>query len=440
LDRLQGGIEVSELAKTFRDAIAIVTALHISLLWIDSLCILQSGPGAEDDWQKHLREMSTIYSNCWINIAADSGESAEDGCFMTRDPDTIKPLIFNMPDTTDALMPVATVSDTTDASTPVATAPEENARLVFRRDFWTHSLINTPLFKRGWVHQERLLSRRILRFSTKQLFWECQALRACETFPRGIPQGMRTESVPFSTQEVRNDPSWRRGLHVWFDIVESYSMASITNPADKLAAISGVAESACRASGTGYVAGLLENSLPISLYWKRGGLSVLKVAQYRAPSWSWASCDGWIRFPQDLNVRGEALCTIDRIWLDHRNPNNPFGQLKGGHLVISACVLQTGGEYGNKVSLIYAGTSFQFPPAPFRAAYDESSVAQDRTGRLLITIACTERLIFGLVIIARDNETWMRIGVFEWAFRVHELAEDALLKVKAWPKSTFKLV
>ncbi len=47
LDRLTEGIEISELAQTFQDAILRARALGIHFMWIDSLCIFQD---SQEDW------------------------------------------------------------------------------------------------------------------------------------------------------------------------------------------------------------------------------------------------------------------------------------------------------------------------------------------------------------------------------------------------------
>jgi len=40
--------------------------------------------------------MSEIYANCVLNISVDHGTNAEAGCFVSRDPDTVKPCIVQL--------------------------------------------------------------------------------------------------------------------------------------------------------------------------------------------------------------------------------------------------------------------------------------------------------------------------------------------------------
>lgn len=68
VDKLVKEIEVGDLPKTFKDAIAFTRASRIGYLWIDSLCIIQD---SEEDWHFESTSMASIYSNAWCNIAAD---------------------------------------------------------------------------------------------------------------------------------------------------------------------------------------------------------------------------------------------------------------------------------------------------------------------------------------------------------------------------------
>ncbi|KAF2243629.1 heterokaryon incompatibility, partial [Trematosphaeria pertusa] len=43
------GIKVSLLPRNFQDAISICKQLRLPYIWIDSLCIVQSGEGSEED-------------------------------------------------------------------------------------------------------------------------------------------------------------------------------------------------------------------------------------------------------------------------------------------------------------------------------------------------------------------------------------------------------
>ncbi len=88
--RLQSGIALEELSKTFRDATTVAQTLHCRYFWIDSLYIVQ------DDWKDgdvEASQMNKVYdieycSNCSINSFG--------GLFSPRDPSAIMPCKFNL--------------------------------------------------------------------------------------------------------------------------------------------------------------------------------------------------------------------------------------------------------------------------------------------------------------------------------------------------------
>lgn len=55
---------ISELPRTFRNAVEIVRACALNYIWIDSLCIIQDkGPqGSNPDWEKESMKMGDIYA------------------------------------------------------------------------------------------------------------------------------------------------------------------------------------------------------------------------------------------------------------------------------------------------------------------------------------------------------------------------------------------
>ena len=86
----------------------------------------------------------------------------------------------------------------------------------------------------------------------------------------------------------------------WTQLVHDYTACDLTNPTDKLIALSGVAKALQRSIQHEYFAGLWNTHLPTQLLWQQGSAAhPLKPATtYRAPSWSWASVDERIVFPK----------------------------------------------------------------------------------------------------------------------------------------------
>ncbi|KAF7941607.1 uncharacterized protein EAE97_006444 [Botrytis byssoidea] len=80
---LYGGIRKADLPATFQDAISVVRALGLRFIWIDSLCIVQD---SLDDWKHESVLMASIYSNCYVNIAATGAADSSKGCLAPRNP------------------------------------------------------------------------------------------------------------------------------------------------------------------------------------------------------------------------------------------------------------------------------------------------------------------------------------------------------------------
>ena len=59
----------------FRDAISLIKSLFIRYVWIDTLCVIQSGPGSSEDWHSECSKMQDIYSNCIVGLCLSSRAS-----------------------------------------------------------------------------------------------------------------------------------------------------------------------------------------------------------------------------------------------------------------------------------------------------------------------------------------------------------------------------
>jgi hypothetical protein len=66
LDERKEGIDLAELPRTFRDAVAACRALGIGYLWIDALCILDDA----EDRDREVSMMHKIFGHAELTIAA----------------------------------------------------------------------------------------------------------------------------------------------------------------------------------------------------------------------------------------------------------------------------------------------------------------------------------------------------------------------------------
>jgi hypothetical protein len=156
---MKTSISLSELTKTFRDAVAIARRLQIRYLWVDSLCILQD---SQSDWLVESAIMDKVYIHAFCTIAATTAYNGNDGCYSERDPRAFTPIIV----------------DTN--WTPIFASWH-----FVPTAYWEKKFEASPLVRRGWVTQERLLSKRTLHFADV-LIWECPSLVASEIQPFGV--------------------------------------------------------------------------------------------------------------------------------------------------------------------------------------------------------------------------------------------------------------
>jgi hypothetical protein len=254
---------MTDLSPTFRDAFDVTRKLGVRYLWIDSLCIIQD---SDSDWRAESSVMGEIYAQSLCNIAATGSSQNFGGLFQERDISKVAP--------------TATIK--LKGKTTTYCFKEGNP--------WCTEITNAPLNNRGWVLQERMLSRRTLHYAS-QLFWECQTMQACESFPSGMPGmwcdprwrcGYPPSSHPltFKTWEMKSTAGWD-------EIMRSYARCKLTRASDRLVAIAGIAKAVQSLGWGNYLAGLWKEELPRCLVWSlstAGGLKRPEQYQCEPPS------------------------------------------------------------------------------------------------------------------------------------------------------------
>jgi hypothetical protein len=295
LHQLEHEVSTAVLSPTYLEAFDVARRLRIRYIWIDSLCIIQQGDGLQD-WREEALKMDQVYKNGFLNISADWG-SATVGLFWDRDTTYFHEtrLAFRQPSTDQKMI-----------------FQSADARL------WARELRLSPLNRRAWVFQERLLSARVLHFCRGEIFWECCEKAACETYPTGLPG--ETNDMPSTTKSIKQfAPSTNRNTTrpflesrlgrsfdaketaflVWWEIADTYTTLGLTQTSDKLVALAGLARHLRESLDGFYVAGLWSHYLLESLCWRvvwRSGDT--RPIRYRGPSFSWISVDSIVLGPQ----------------------------------------------------------------------------------------------------------------------------------------------
>ncbi|KAH8203765.1 hypothetical protein TruAng_002058 [Truncatella angustata] len=312
LEELKRDIPAHIMPKKYLDAAVATWKLGVRHLWIDSLCIMQDSSA---DWEHESAAMDRTYRHGYCNIAACSAQLNTDGLFYSREP-----LLFQ--------------AGLTEYNGTYFTYQEANLNMF-------KDLGQEPLYKRGWVCQERLLCRRNISFTRQQIFFECAMELTCEvgktaaSFKWDSVRGLRyigNATDLFSVRNMRKIDC----VPAWLNVVQVYSAMDLTRPEDKLVAISGLARRLHAKLREPYLAGLWKSHLCIGLAWEVARSrdpeqtrdKPVRCKEFRAPNWSWASIDGEVAFPLNkFSYQVIRLCSfIEEIV--GTNSWNEFGQIR----------------------------------------------------------------------------------------------------------------
>jgi hypothetical protein len=253
---LEEEVVIRSLPHVFQDSIFLCRQLNIRYLWVDALCIIQDD---EKDCEQEIANMEKIYSNATLNIGASrAADLPGSGLFTEAYMEVPRPF-------------------------KLCIESEDSSWNCFALDktFRTPWLDDARLMLRGWVLQERILSRRSVYFG-EQLTWECAEKLATEVFPGGVPYHGRpfwgvdhplrlATMLDFSphlkvypyTQEADENEAYVR----WLEIGLRLSGCSFTYDKYALPAISGLAKAFGRLLNDEYLAGLWRRHLIPGLFW-----------------------------------------------------------------------------------------------------------------------------------------------------------------------------
>ncbi|KAK3342739.1 heterokaryon incompatibility protein-domain-containing protein, partial [Neurospora tetraspora] len=266
---------IDRLPQTIADAVFVCQSLGIGYLWVDALCIIQDDG---QDKAEQIGQMQQIYSQSTITIVASRANSSRDGFLHPR-----------------------LLGDAYCRLTYRSKGGNEGSIILHRVSRQEEAL--EPLHERGWAYQEFLLPPRVIDYGRLQTKYHC---RECEST---ITDGGRssesakmllTRRGAFYELLKRCRATWNL-KYMWCLFVEECSRRHLTIPADRLNAFSAIAEVVSKLTDQmdEYLAGHWRSNLPRSLMWRNLdelGVKYHSSEEYIAPSWSWASVVGKVRF------------------------------------------------------------------------------------------------------------------------------------------------
>jgi hypothetical protein len=394
------------LPRTIQDAIIVTYELGIQFLWVDSLCIVQDNRA---DVTREISRMPLIYGQAEVTIAASRAEHVQEG-FLNAG--------FNL------------------------WSEERSFQLAFRstsgqlgsiRLFEDYEDLKIePLDLRGWSMQERLLSRRVVEFGSRQTRVSCRKL------PRGRSDGWtaRAEWVPgrleylpklvvFPTGIARFslDPKSRdlKLLESWHSVIYHYTRRDLTFESDRLLAISGIADKFSSVLPNEYRAGLWRFRLAHELLWESRSYEE-RPQRYQAPSWSWASINGPVIYAAETSELRPAIEIID-VTVDLASAVAPFGAVTSGSLTVKGRLRPAQWRRGNpsdgeRLRLLGAeGRRGILAFSVVSDAVEEFSDLEWVTVFLLVVVSKRSPhpdTYYGLMLRYRGNKTYSRLGMFSF--------------------------
>ncbi|KAE8448783.1 hypothetical protein EG329_008785 [Mollisiaceae sp. DMI_Dod_QoI] len=322
IEERRKGIPLTNMPKTFQDAVTVVRKLELRYLWIDSLCILQD---STEDWERESAVMGQIYHQSTLTIMAatesrlkhmsttSSGSKSQAEGFLDR---------ADTPKCPTVKLPYRTQSGQI----------QGDWFLQYQEPLISH---RWDLFTRGWVLQEEYLSRRKVMYHSDHVLWQCI---------HSIPESDR--DVVYSYERFQQSKSWTDFYFSdqWLGTAQIYSERSLTFEEDKLPALSGLARYLADRHGQQYYAGIFSGSVAEGLLWApQTELTRPTKAKYIAPSWSWLAGNGRIKMkaPSKSDELGdEDDMTASRSMLGNvlfklePKGKDPYGRLKGGQMIL----------------------------------------------------------------------------------------------------------
>ncbi|WKT45051.1 Heterokaryon incompatibility [Fusarium oxysporum f. sp. vasinfectum] len=294
-------IKVGELEQSVQDAIHVTRELGFAYLWVDRLCIVQNCP---EDKRREIDKMATTYKNAAITLAAGTATRASEG------------FLGILPDKSPTYLPENQFD-----------IPMKDGRIGTVYLSGSPYQPDHPLDKRGWTLQEYLLSSRMLIFSDYQLLWQCQEteLQSVAGSNVGIEYQQHLESLPWASFDEQGEPSYgthdSEKLYLWKTIIFQFTQRQLKDPEDRLPAVTGITTELQKVWRDSHIYGHWERWFIQLLAWYKPYNGRVKERHTkRAPSWSWVSVDGRIRFedPMELEDAKIEILTAAKVRLSCR--------------------------------------------------------------------------------------------------------------------------
>jgi hypothetical protein len=289
-----------EIPLVIKDAIRLTGKLNERFLWVDSLCIFQDDSDSKHDQISH---MSQIFQGAALTILAVACKNASvslPGVRAGTRAWSYKNLYGADTDAEDSIS---------------ARHPREDQIL--------NDINQSTYSSRGWVFQERLLSRRCLIFLPNGVYFQCQSEfffegRASLTKPLSSTQEGFLDTLN-TLHQIHAVEDFEGIFSLYAQLVCEYSWKKLSYPEDVVDAFTGILSIMESNFGWKFSHGIPtepREALERALFWvPYRAQSKLERSESSTsvffPTWSWAAWTGAVDFWPVLRPRGPNQMFID---------------------------------------------------------------------------------------------------------------------------------
>lgn len=279
--------------------------------------------GHRYDWDSEGQKMADYYAKAYLTIAASRATDSRAGFLHLTDRGQY------------VLNTIHCESDKTQFNC-----------IMFKSEFDEPSCeVGNPLYTRGWVFQEMLISPRVVSFGRKELEWYCRRHNWCECFDI-IPSQYREKD------QCSHSPHWQNtrkevsgpDFWEWGKTVSEFTKRNLTFDSDRLPAISALATRFNETSNykVPYLAGIwkTEPFMWKQIMWAAKARSTNSISKPGPPSWSWASLNRCISYDSWLF---ESPSNDSVTLLEARTQlrgTSPYGEVTGGFLRVKGVLIK----------------------------------------------------------------------------------------------------
>lgn len=235
-------------------------------------------------------------------------------------------------------------------------------------------------------------------------------------------------------------------IMTWRTIVGDYTSRKLTNPGDRLVAISAVDRELQRVSSHEYLAGLWKHALPRLLQWAvRSRKSSKKQPEYTAPSWSWVSVIGEIGYNAHTRDTISDLEVVN-VSLETDPCNNMFGKITYGVLLVRGQVAEVVIR-PHRIGYHSVGMVTCCDPALESIAMGLGSLDlpaddfnQGIWNERLLLLLVDKRSGSGLILRRMGGAKYCRVGGFSFGWHTPKPPQAQVTRPKIpWVKSTIEI-